>query len=425
MVDVESIKAKIGRMGLTYRPGNASKPGHLYNPLPFPEFQDVPYQRRAVDSRFELIVNRLPEPFRTGRVLDIGCHTGYNCFLFSLLGYQCTGVEIDPLTSEIARDVNELKNTGISFINQALSSDLINRLDRFDITLFLSTFQWVVLAEGFEAAVALLGEVQARCDVMFFETSMGNEGKMKLPQLPDGEAVRAMLKKSAHHSHVDFLGVVSSPDEVTPRLLFRSHCPQVASMPELNAMDVETIQRLERVAEHRTPNYGKENKEFISKIYRGMSDDQTVALKFVTAKSKKNARLLYREHEFLAALADVKHVPRLFGHGIRDGTYVLVSGWADGPTLADALENPNDFDSVSLSGVAAGLEELADSLRSAGIHHRDLRARNIILSPDGPVLIDFGWSCWDREVGCPPHDLAYPDDAVAMSGILETLAARG
>ena len=95
-------------MGATYRPGNASKPGHLYSPLPFKEFEDIPYQREAVEERFELIRPHLPTTIQRPRLLDVGCHAGYNCFRLEDLGYTCTGIELDAPTVDIAREVNDL-----------------------------------------------------------------------------------------------------------------------------------------------------------------------------------------------------------------------------------------------------------------------------------------------------------------------------
>ena len=153
-ISVASIVAKIQRMGHEYQPGNASKPGYLYSPLPFPEFKDTPYQRRAVAERCFLLSHSLPRPFTKQRkLLDIGCHTGYNCFRFQELGYECTGLESDELTIEIAQDVSELKQTGIKFINAKVGIESLKQLGKFDIVLFLSTFQWVVQLCSYETIV--------------------------------------------------------------------------------------------------------------------------------------------------------------------------------------------------------------------------------------------------------------------------------
>lgn len=427
MVTVESIKEKIRRMGQTYQPGNVSQSGYLYNPLPFPEFSDVPFQRRAVFERFTMMETCLPRPFRPGRLLDIGCHTGFNCFMFAALGHKCTGIELDSLTCEIARDTNELKQTGIEFINGAASIDLIRKLGHFDTILFLSTFQWVVQADGWDAAVALLAEVQKHCDVMFFETSMGQEGKMKLPQIPNAESVHALLRQSGAHSHVDCLGPMAAPGDprAQPRLLFRSHNRRAAHTPDLWATPPEGMDRIEQIAKGIPAHYRKENAHFVSQIHRAqMKQGNEVAIKIVRPKSRMARLLLSREHEFFYAL-QASAFPAPIGHGIDSQRYILVLPWLAGPTLAEALAARESGNAGMLGDVArlksALLQAQAD-LRQAGIRHRDLRPTNVILTSEGPRIVDFGWAAWADETDCPaPEELAAPDDDSAFAAMLAAI----
>jgi SAM-dependent methyltransferase len=203
--DLASIRAKIARMGHAYAPGNASRVGHLYSPLPFPEFKDIPSQREAVYERFNLI-----EPHVFGeRLLDIGCHTGFNCFEFEKMGFKCVGIESHKLTTEIAQDVAAYYDSECEFINAYATPNLINDLGKFDVCLFLSTFQWITQAEGFDYAVDVLEAALLNSKVLFFETSMGNEGKYKMVKLPNADAVESMLK--ALGTKVTNLGEVVAP----------------------------------------------------------------------------------------------------------------------------------------------------------------------------------------------------------------------
>ncbi len=419
-VSVETIRAKIARMGQVYAPGNASRPGHLYNPLPFPEFGDIPYQRDAVAERFALMETTLARPFRPGRLLDIGCHTGYNCFRFQRQGYDCTGIELDPLTCEIAQDVNSLKQTGINFINGAASRDLLDQLGHFDVILFLSTFQWVVYAEGFDAAKALLAEVQSRCDLLFFETSMGQEGKMKLPQLPDANAVHALLRASGHHRNVDCLGAIPAPGSplAQKRLLFRSQNRAVPA-PDLWALTPEGLADVARMAANGKPFYAKENDQFISRVYAVMmGGTQKLAIKIVQAKTDMARKLLHREHEFLHSL-DAPCFPKPLAFGMDETHYVLALPFYDGPMLPQALAAGAVADKTA---VADSLRQAAALLKQAGIRHRDLRPQNVLVSNTGPVILDFGWAAWADEAECPaPPQLAEPDDDAAFATLFKLL----
>lgn len=198
-------------MGQNYQPGNASKPGHVYNPIPFKEFSDIPHQREACAERFKMIHQNLFVQ-TPGSFLDLGCHTGYNCFQMNHLGFDCTGIEKDPLTASIAQDINSLYDLDIRFIAGEISSSLLSSLGHFDVCFFLSTYQWLVYAHGDLIANNILYQVMDQCDEMYFETSMGMEGKMKLPQLPDVNSVEALLKQGPHNS-VKCLGPVVAPVE--------------------------------------------------------------------------------------------------------------------------------------------------------------------------------------------------------------------
>jgi len=206
MTSVKEIKSLIDQMGVKYSPGNSSKKGHLYNPLPFPEFNNVPSQREAVYERFEMI-----KPHVQGKtLLDVGCHTGFNCFMFEKEGFSCTGVELHQLTHEIASKVADLKEVDCTFING--SADIIPSLGKFDTCLFLSVFQWITKAEGFERAKELLSAAIDNSHVLFFETSMGAEGKAKMPMLSNPDSVYKMLSEFAT---VEYLGDVVAPGGVS------------------------------------------------------------------------------------------------------------------------------------------------------------------------------------------------------------------
>lgn len=209
---VESIKKKIAKMGEVYSPGNASKKGHLYNPLPFPEFKGVPSQREAVYDRWKII-----KPHLFGHTaLDIGCHTGFNCFMLDREGYKCTGIEAHKLSAEIADDVAQLYGLDIDFIEGKATPELINNLGQFDVCFFLSTFQWITKDKGFDYAKDVLKAATENSKVLFFETSMGNEGKAKMPMLPDVISVLQMLWGVRDgNKRVEYLGDVIAPGGIS------------------------------------------------------------------------------------------------------------------------------------------------------------------------------------------------------------------
>ncbi|MFC7329896.1 WD40 repeat domain-containing serine/threonine protein kinase [Marinactinospora rubrisoli] len=68
----------------------------------------------------------------------------------------------------------------------------------------------------------------------------------------------------------------------------------------------------------------------------------------------------------------------------------LATSYVTGPTLAEAVRRTGPLPDPVFRRTAAGLVEALASVHRAGLLHRDLKPGNIILSADGPRIIDFG-----------------------------------
>ncbi|MCK2216941.1 serine/threonine protein kinase [Actinomadura sp. ATCC 31491] len=68
----------------------------------------------------------------------------------------------------------------------------------------------------------------------------------------------------------------------------------------------------------------------------------------------------------------------------------IVSEYVDGPNLRRAVESGGPLDDDPLHRLAVGLATALTGIHRAGIVHRDLKPDNVLLSSDGPRLIDFG-----------------------------------
>jgi serine/threonine protein kinase len=70
----------------------------------------------------------------------------------------------------------------------------------------------------------------------------------------------------------------------------------------------------------------------------------------------------------------------------------LATAYVPGPTLQQAVQMYGPLPESSMRVLGVGLAEALAAIHTAGLIHRDLNPSNILLSPDGPRVIDFGIS---------------------------------
>ena len=89
----------------------------------------------------------------------------------------------------------------------------------------------------------------------------------------------------------------------------------------------------------------------------------------------------------------------------------MATTYITGPTLAQRIADEGVLHGATLRTLAIGLAEALRDIHRAGVVHRDLKPSNVVLSPDGPRVIDFGISratdhqtltMTGRVIGTPP-----------------------
>ena len=68
----------------------------------------------------------------------------------------------------------------------------------------------------------------------------------------------------------------------------------------------------------------------------------------------------------------------------------LATVYVPAPSLAQLVRSCGALPVPAVRWLAAGCAEALDSIHGAGLVHRDLKPSNVLVSPDGPRVIDFG-----------------------------------
>ncbi|GAA1817154.1 serine/threonine protein kinase [Actinomadura chokoriensis] len=76
--------------------------------------------------------------------------------------------------------------------------------------------------------------------------------------------------------------------------------------------------------------------------------------------------------------------------GVADGHVYIVSEFVDGPSLQDSVRAAGPRGGAALERLAINTVTALAAIHRAEVVHRDFKPGNVLLGPDGPVVIDFG-----------------------------------
>lgn len=110
-------------------------------------------------------------------------------------------------------------------------------------------------------------------------------------------------------------------------------------------------------------------------------------------------------------------VARVVDAEVNENECFIVTELIDGPTLEQDVKDAGVFTGVDLSDLAQALYQAVSTIHAAGVLHRDLKPSNVMMSQNGPVLIDFGIAQMEDEVrltltGALSHTPGYCDPRV-------------
>jgi len=131
----------------------------------------------------------------------------------------------------------------------------------------------------------------------------------------------------------------------------------------------------------------------MGEVYRARDTrlGRDVAIKVLPAHLSDNLDLKQRMEREARAISSLNHpnICTLHDIGSQDGISFLVMEHLEGETLADRLRRGTPALEEALK-IGIQVAEALDKAHARGIVHRDLKPANIMLTKNGPKLMDFG-----------------------------------
>src|SRR5437879_6918408 len=131
----------------------------------------------------------------------------------------------------------------------------------------------------------------------------------------------------------------------------------------------------------------------MGEVYRARDTrlERTVAIKILPPHLSEDPMLRQRFEREAKAISRLNHphICVLHDVGNQDGTAFLVMECVEGETLSKRLEKgPLPLEQVLKYGMQ--IADALDKAHRSGVVHRDLKPGNIMLTPTGAKLLDFG-----------------------------------
>lgn len=124
-------------------------------------------------------------------ILDIGCYTGYYCFLFASKGAKVVGIEEVSEWANTAEAFRKEKGLDVEIVNSKIENYINNCPLHFDLTLFLNVFHYLLFKNP-EKAWEVMRKISEKTEAMFLMLKIkkgdlaGEFVERNKPNFPEG-----------------------------------------------------------------------------------------------------------------------------------------------------------------------------------------------------------------------------------------------
>ena len=156
-------------------------------------------------------------------------------------------------------------------------------------------------------------------------------------------------------------------------------------------------------------------------VYEAVDDGGTaVALKVLHAHLDTDPVARQRLTREVSALQRLRHpaVARVLDAELDGEGAFVVTELIDGRTLEAEVDEGGPLDAVDLYELADQLAAALEAVHLAGVVHRDLKPSNVMITANGPVLIDFGIAAALGDGGTTTSALTSPGFVIGTPGYL-------
>ncbi|MGW1839010.1 serine/threonine-protein kinase [Streptomyces sp. BBFR2] len=160
---------------------------------------------------------------------------------------------------------------------------------------------------------------------------------------------------------------------------------------------------------------------FLARSDRG----RTVAVKLVRAElaGREEFRTRFRREVRAARRVGGEWTAPVLDADTEAETPWVATGYIAGPSLQQTVGRGPGLPERTVRILAAGLARALESVHAAGIIHRDLKPSNVLLTLDGPRVIDFGIARALEAV--TDHGVTRTGEAVGSPGFMAPEQVRG